>query len=122
MKKYLNFLFIFLSILFQSFSGILGKYAALSIHPSNPIALLSNIFYIFSLSCMVIQALIWQQVLKHCDISLAYPFQSLTMFVILIFSYVFFHESISGFNILGICIILIGILLLSQEIPRDSGI
>jgi drug/metabolite transporter (DMT)-like permease len=119
MKKYLNFSFIVLSIIFQSCSGILGKYAALSITPMNLISLLSNVFYLLSLCCMVVQALVWQQALKHYDISLAYPFQSLTMFVILIFSYVLFNEPVSRFNILGICVILIGIFLLSQEIIRS---
>ena len=115
MKKHFNLVFIILSILFQSLSGILGKYAALSINITNPISLLSNVFYLLSLGCMVFQALVWQQALKHYDLSLAYPFQSLTMVVILIFSYVLFHESISAFNILGIYIIFIGIFLLNQE-------
>jgi drug/metabolite transporter (DMT)-like permease len=69
---------------------------------------------------MVFQALVWQQSLKHYDISLAYPFQSLTMFVILIFSYVFFHETVSVFNILGICTIFIGILILNKEMHGGS--
>lgn len=116
MKKHFNLVFIILSILFQSLSGILGKYAALSINITNPISLLSNVFYLLSLGCMVFQALVWQQALKHYDLSLAYPFQSLTMVVILIFSYVLFHESISAFNILGIYIIFIGIFLLNQEL------
>jgi len=120
MKNYFNILFIVLSILFQSLSGILGKYASLSIDLSSPISLLSNVFYFLSLSCMVFQALVWQQALKHYDLSLAYPFQSLTMFVILIFSYVLFHESISAFNILGICIIFMGIYLLNQDLHGSA--
>jgi multidrug transporter EmrE-like cation transporter len=120
MKKYFNFVFILLSILFQSLSGILGKYAALSINLSNPISFLSNLFYLLSLGCMIFQALVWQQALKHYDLSLAYPFQSLTMFVILIFSYLFFHESISAFNILGICIIFMGIFFLNQELHGST--
>lgn len=120
MKKYLNFIFITFSILFQSLSGILGKYAAISIDLNNPLTIISNVFYLLSLGCLILQALVWQQALKHYDISLAYPFQSLTMFIILIFSYVFFHEEISGFNILGACIIFSGIFLISREIARSS--
>lgn len=115
MQKKFYFVCILFSILFQSFSGILGKYAALSVNLESPVSLLSNVFYLLSLGCMVFQALVWQQALKHYDLSLIYPLQSLTVFIILIFSYVLFRESISGFNILGICIILIGIFILNQE-------
>jgi multidrug transporter EmrE-like cation transporter len=122
MKKYFNFVFIILSILFQSLSGILGKNAAISLDWGNPISLLTNVFYVLSLSCMVLQAVVWQQALKHYPLSLAYPFQSLTMFVILVLSYVFFQESISVFNVLGILIIFAGIYLLSREIIGGSAV
>jgi len=115
MKNLRYFSFIILAIAFQSLAGIFGKYAALTLPAPSLIGIVTNVFYILSLGCLFLQAIVWQQALRHYDISLAYPFQSLTIFVILIYSYIFFYESISGFNILGICIILSGIILLNQE-------
>ncbi|WP_421908312.1 EamA family transporter [Methanolacinia petrolearia] len=121
-KKSFYFLFIILSILFQSLSGIFGKYAAISMQTTSFIEIIINIFYILSLICLCLQAIVWQQALKYYDISFAYPFQSLTMFVILIFSKVFFQELISELNVIGISIIIFGIFLISNDNKRSSEV
>lgn len=117
MKEHSNYLFIILAILFQAMAGITGKYAAMSISilPSFPLNILTNMFYIFSLVCMVFQALVWQQALKHYPLSLAYPFMSIVNFVILIASAVLFSEGITIENIIGLLLISIGIAVLSRE-------
>ncbi len=86
------------------------------------IEIIINIFYILSLICLCLQAIVWQQALKYYDISFAYPFQSLTMFVILIFSKVFFQELISELNVIGISIIIFGIFLISNDNKRSSEV
>ncbi|WAI01201.1 DMT family transporter [Methanogenium organophilum] len=117
MKEHSNYLFIILAILFQAMAGITGKYAAMSISilSSFPLNILTNMFYIFSLVCMVFQALVWQQALKHYPLSLAYPFMSIVNFVILIASAVLFSEGITVENIIGLLLISIGIAVLSRE-------
>lgn len=121
MKTGLNFSFIILSILFQSASGIIGKYATLSLS-SNPslIEILTNIFYILGLLCLVLQAIVWQQALRFFSLSFAYPFMGLVNFFVLLYSAVFFHEGVTFFNIAGLIFILFGILVLSQEMENAS--
>ncbi|OPX65133.1 MAG: 4-amino-4-deoxy-L-arabinose-phosphoundecaprenol flippase subunit ArnE [Methanoregula sp. PtaU1.Bin006] len=117
MSRNFYIIFIILSILFQAFSGIFGKYAALSLIPSGPLAIFSNSFYLLSIGCMILQAIVWQVALTQYDISLVYPFQSITMIVVLFLSFQLFGETISVFNITGIAIIFMGIYFLSREIP-----
>jgi multidrug transporter EmrE-like cation transporter len=118
MKSFQNFSFIILSIVFQSLGGIFGKYAALSLSAPSLIGIMTNAFYILGLACLFFQALIWQQALIRYPLSFAYPFMSLVNFVVLIASVVLFHEEIALTNVIGLCIISIGITALSRERGR----
>ena len=115
MKPWFNFLFIVLSILFQACGGIFGKYAAMAIDCLTIFAVISNMFYLLSLCCMVLQAIVWQQVLKHYRLSYAYPFMSLVNFVILFSSFLLFDENITIMNVIGLVTISIGICALSRS-------
>lgn len=116
MKNLRYFSFIILAIAFQSLSGIFGKYAALSLATPSLIGIVTNAFYIFSLGCLFLQAIVWQQALRHFPLSVAYPFLGLVNFVVLFFSAILFHEGISLTNIIGLVLISLGIALLSREI------
>jgi multidrug transporter EmrE-like cation transporter len=115
MKQYFNFLFIVSAILFQACGGIFGKYAAITIEHFTIFAVISNTFYMLSLCCMFLQAIVWQQALKHYKLSFAYPFMSLVNFVILFASFLLFNESITTTNIIGLVVISIGISVLSMD-------
>lgn len=109
------FSFIILSIAFQSLGGIFGKYAALSLHVSSFIGIVTNAFYILSLGCLVLQAIVWQQALRHFPLSFAYPFMGLVNFVVLFSSAVLFQEGVTLVNVMGLVLISGGIAVLSHE-------
>ena len=110
----LSFIFVILSILFQACGGICGKYASMTINNS-PSSIISSPFYFAALGFMVLQAIFWQQALKHYPLSFAYPFMSLVNFVVLFSAFFLFGETITVYNILGLIIISIGIFILAQE-------
>lgn len=115
MKVTRNFSFIILAIFFQSVSGISGKFAAITLSDATLFAIIANGFYIVSLACLFLQAVVWQQALIHYPLSFAYPFMSLVNFVILISSALLFDEGITIANVVGLCLISIGITVLSRE-------
>ena len=117
MKPYFNFIFIVSAILFQACGGIFGKYASMMIERFSIFSVISNTFYMLSLGCMFLQAIVWQQALKHYHLSFAYPFMSLVNFVILFPAFLLFNESITSMNIIGLVVISAGIYVLS----RDGG-
>ncbi|MEN6327078.1 MAG: hypothetical protein ABFD18_12845 [Syntrophomonas sp.] len=119
-KQIFDFSLIILSILFQAGSGICGKYAAITIKETSPIVTITNIFYLLSLAFLVLQAIVWQQALIHYPLSYAYPFISLVNFVILFFSAILFHEQITVYNLLGLIIISVGILILSRSLGEET--
>jgi len=120
MKDALNFSFIILAIFFQSVSGISGKFAAITLSDATLFAIIANGFYIVSLACLFFQAIVWQQALIHYPLSFAYPFMSLVNFVILIPSALLFDEGITIANVVGLCLISIGITVLSREMGRSN--
>jgi multidrug transporter EmrE-like cation transporter len=119
MKNLRYFSFIILAIAFQSLSGIFGKYAALSLPAPSLIGIVTNVFYILSLCCLFLQAIVWQQALRHFPLSLAYPFMGLVNFVVLFSSAILFQEGVTSTNIIGLIIISLGIVVISQEM-RDA--
>jgi multidrug transporter EmrE-like cation transporter len=106
------FSFIILSIAFQSLGGIFGKYAALSLPAPNLMGILTNIFYILSLGCLLLQAIVWQQALRHFPLSVAYPCISITNFVVLFSAAALFQESVTYADIFGLFLVTTGIFML----------
>jgi multidrug transporter EmrE-like cation transporter len=103
------FSFILLSIAFQSLGGIFGKYAALSLPAPSLTGIVTNTFYILSMGCLFLQAIVWQQALRHFPLSVAYPCISITSFVVLFFAAVLFQENITYANIIGLILVTTGI-------------
>lgn len=120
MRYWTSFIFILLSILFQSLSGIFGKYAANSIGEVTLFTIINNSFYLLSLVCLFFQALVWQQALHRYPLSIAYPFMSLMNFVVLFASALLFQEGITLCNIAGLLLISLGITLLSRRIGGST--
>ncbi len=114
-KEKFRYIFIFLSIFFQSVSFIFSKLAALHIEDNSIINYIFNPYYIASLFCLVLQAFFWQKTLEYMNLSKAYPYTGLIYVFILIYTYFLFNEPISLNNILGTSIILIGIYIISLE-------
>ena len=119
MKK-AYFVFIILSILFNSFYAVLSKYTALSIGELSFLAILTNGFYILSLICLGLQALFWQQALIHFKLSYAYPFTALLYFFVLFLSALFFSEHVTFTNIAGLLFISAGISVISGYMGEDQ--
>ena len=113
-KQNFYFIYIVLAIIFQSLNGVLAKYVAISLSGFALTAVIFNLFYMLSMVCLVMQALVWQQALKHYDVSFAYPFMSIVNFLILLFSLLLFNEGITFANVLGLAIISLGIYILTM--------
>ena len=81
---------------------------------------ITNLFYILSLTFLVLQAIVWQMALIHYPLSYAYPFVSLVNFVILIFSAILFQEQITAYNVLGLTFISVGIFILARSFGEKA--
>ena len=102
-------IYVFLALIFQSFSLIFGKFAAIRIASYSLENIITSKFYFLSLLCLVFQAIVWQIALQKIDLNKAYFFMSGVYFVIMLSSYFIFNERVTLYNIIGATIILIGI-------------
>lgn len=91
------------------------KYASASLETLDVMTLVSSKLYLLSLCCFAFQAIVWQQALRHYNLSFAYPFMSLVNFLILLSSFLLFHEVITINNIIGVLIITFGTYYLTRE-------
>lgn len=73
------------------------------------------ICYVLSVFCLGVNAIIWQQILKKMNLSIAYSNKGVTIIWGLIFGIIFFNEEISFEKITGIFIVILGIFILMRK-------
>jgi len=101
--------YVILAVLFQSLSIIFGKTAAIRIDSYNLLNIATSGFYLLSLFCLFLQAIVWQIALQKIALNKAYMFMSGVYLIIMLSSFFLFNETITLFNILGATVIFVGI-------------
>ena len=107
-KQLVWFLFLHLLIFFMSFGGVLSKAASQQAFLSLPFILLymAELFILFS------YAILWQQVLKHIPLTVAFCNKAVGMIWTTMWGVLIFHEGFpSIWQCLGIVIVLAGVVL-----------
>jgi multidrug transporter EmrE-like cation transporter len=104
------------SIFIQAFGAICTKYAAINTGTTLFFGIRTEfIIYFIILGGMGLQVIFWQKALQYYSLSFAYPFRSLVSFIVLIFAYVLFQESVTPLNVIGLIIISLGIFYLVKD-------
>ena len=75
----------------------------------------TNLFVVGGLAIYVSGTVFWLMALSRVDLSYAYPFASLSYVVMLVASWLLFHEDISGMRLLGTLVIGLGVFLISRS-------
>lgn len=60
-------------------------------------------------------AICWQQVLKRIELSTAYMFKGTSLIFVMLLAFAIFGEAITMMNIIGACVIIVGIALYAKE-------
>ncbi|MCI8333556.1 MAG: hypothetical protein HFH25_03105 [Lachnospiraceae bacterium] len=71
--------------------------------------------YAFMLAILMIYAVIWQKLIKNVNITIMYANKSSYIFWTQLAAIVLFHERLSFFNIAGIVVIFIGVLVVNKH-------
>jgi len=108
--------FLVFSIIIQTVGAIGTKYAVSNLNDYYFLSIPGNlVLATFMLGTMGLQAIVWQKALIFYPLSFAYPFRSLINFTILISAFIFFNESITILNIVGLAVISFGIYILVRD-------
>ena len=68
-----------------------------------------------AMGVMGLYAVLWQQVLKHIELSLAYMFKGTSIGFVMLLAHMIFGEQITWNNIIGTVIIILGIVLYAHS-------
>lgn len=110
--RLLNIAFLQISIMVLSLAGIFAKKASLVTFFSVEFF----IYYFFILIIMAIYAILWQQVIKKFELSVAYANKGTIIIWTFIWAVVFFQETITVNNIIGALLVIIGIVLVFKDV------
>lgn len=108
-KKIGQYLFLHTVLLLYSVANILSKTA------SSYNGLLFIVFYVGVLISQVLYAILWQQVLKRFDLTVAFANKGIVVIWGLVWGCLLFGESVTWNKIVGAIIIIVGILLIAGE-------
>ena len=72
-------------------------------------------FYGLQIAILGIYAILWQQMIKRFDLSVAYANRAMAILWSLVWAVVFFHEKITLNNVIGIVIVLAGTMLVNAD-------
>lgn len=111
LHRWLDIVFLQLSIVILSFTGILAKKAS-------AVAFLSkdfNIYYGLEILVIGLYAILWQQIIKKFELSVAYSNKGTLIIWTFIWAVLFFQETITVNNILGALLVIAGIVLVFKD-------
>ena len=106
--KQKNYILLHVLLLFLSFSGVFSKMAA----GHDFLSLGFILCYGGVLLILFLYAILWQQVLKRIPLTIAYCNKSVTIIWGMIVGALIFGESITVQNIIGACIVFVGVYLM----------
>ena len=73
------------------------------------------LFYGIEIVILGVYAILWQQIIKKFDISIAYANKAMSLLWSVVWAIVFFKEDITVKNVIGIIIVIIGTLIVNSE-------
>ena len=106
-----------LAVVIYSLSAVSGKLASGHEFLSLPFIL----FYALEILCLGVYAILWQQIIKRHDLSVAYVNRSMALLWSMLWSALIFRETISVQNLLGVAIVIAGVTLVNTSKEGDAA-
>ncbi len=100
-----------LVVMLYTLSSVAAKMASGQAFLSLPFFL----YYGVEILILGFYAIAWQQIIKRCDLSVAYANRSMAILWSLIWTVIFFHEALSLKNIIGVLIVFAGTMIVNSD-------
>ncbi len=79
------------------------------------------LFYLLDFAVLGIYAILWQQLLKRFELSIAYANKAMTLLWSLLWSVVLFHESVTVQKVVGVILVIAGTIILNRQPENDDA-
>lgn len=106
-----DLLFLQAIVVIYTLSGVAAKMAS----GSSLLSLSFIGFYGLEIFILGVYAILWQQVIKRIDLSIAYANRAIAMLWSMVWAVVFFKENITIQNIIGVLIVISGTIIVNSE-------
>ena len=108
--------FLQLVVIIYTLAGVSAKFASFEEFLSFKFILL----YGLEILILGIYAVLWQQIIKHIDLSVAYANRSMALLWSMLWAFIIFREKITIRNLLGVIIVIIGTLIVNTEGRKEE--
>ncbi|MCI9680070.1 MAG: transporter [Lachnospiraceae bacterium] len=100
-----------LVVMVYTLSGVMAKLA------SGYEALSFPFIFFYGIEILILggYAIAWQQIIKRCDLSVAYANRSMAILWSLIWTVLFFHEALTLKNIIGVVVVFAGTMIVNSD-------
>lgn len=103
-------------IVIYTVSSVMAKLASAS--AEEPLRML--MFLGLEFVILAIYAVLWQQMIKRFDLSVAYANRSMAILWSMIWAVIFFHDEITLRNVLGVLIVLVGTVIVNLDAREEA--
>lgn len=100
-----------LIVLVYTLSGVAAKHASSTKFLSFQFVL----FYGLEIAILGVYAVLWQQIIKRIDLSIAYANRAIALLWSMLWSFLIFKESVSIKNLIGVVIVIIGTIIVNSD-------
>lgn len=98
-------------IIIYTVSSVMAKFASAS--KEEPMRFL--LFFGLEFIILAAYAVLWQQMIKRFELSVAYANRSMALLWSMIWAVIFFHDRITIRNILGVILVLVGTMIVNLD-------
>ena len=113
MEKVKNYLFLHFCVLLFSFTSVFSKMASAQLTNGGIRNPRLYIFAFLMLADCFVYAICWQKIIKKFDLNIGYANRSVYLFWSQLWAVVFFGESLTLKNVLGLLIVFAGVVIVS---------
>ena len=101
-----------LIVVIYTLSGVAGKFASGYAYLSPGFIL----WYGLEIVILGVYAILWQQIIKRFDLSVAYANRSIALFWSMLWAVLLFHETVTVKNMIGVAIVIAGTMIVNGEV------
>ena len=114
MKKVKNVLLLQGVVIIYTISSVMSKLAS-----SNKESVIKFLFF-FGMEFVLlgIYAILWQQMIKRFELSVAYANRSMSVLWSIIWAVIFFHDTITIKNIVGVILVIAGTIIINTDLDK----
>ncbi|MCI8314317.1 MAG: EamA family transporter [Lachnospiraceae bacterium] len=116
MRSLKNIILLQAVIVIYTISGVMSKEASKS--QGNLIRFL--FFFGMEFVILAVYAVLWQQIIKRFELSVAYANRSMAVVWSMVWAVVFFHDTITLQNIVGVLLVVVGMLIVNSENAKEE--